>query len=208
MYTAITMSSGIEVTVAIASEPTNSTTDVAMASRTGTRPAAIGRLRLTGCTRSSATSIESLIRYTAEAAMQNATKARPTFCSTLTCIKSPLASGAARTSTFFSHCRGRTALISPDSVVIGLCAANPCGASSNGEVGMPRHYASACGAKSPRLAVATTYLGSSSSVATGALGDAPRHAGPPTCERGLRGGRRAGHLDSAKPEELAAAPTP
>jgi len=40
---------------------------------------------------------------------------------------------AARTSTFFSHCRGRTALIRPDSVVIGLCTGDS-GVAAGGEV--------------------------------------------------------------------------
>jgi hypothetical protein len=54
-----------------------------------------------------------LIRHTAEADRQKATKASPTFSSTVTRIRSALASGAAKTSTFFSHCRCRAALTKP-----------------------------------------------------------------------------------------------
>src|SRR5581483_973041 len=76
----------------------------------------MGRLRLTGCWRSSTTSLASLTRYTPDAARQNATNASPTLIHTEACTRSALASGAATTSTFFTHWRGRAALSSPDPV--------------------------------------------------------------------------------------------
>ena len=62
MYTAITTARSTEANRLTASEPASSTPAVPAASRTGTIPAAMGRLRLVGWARSSATSLMSLIR--------------------------------------------------------------------------------------------------------------------------------------------------
>src|ERR1700761_2088286 len=65
-----------------ASAAAPSTTATQYASHGGTTPAAIGRKRLVGCSRSASTSRTSLIRYTHEAARLKATNAIRTLIAT------------------------------------------------------------------------------------------------------------------------------
>src|SRR4051794_4449180 len=72
-------------------------------------PSATGRQRLAGCARSSTRSRTSLRRYTALATRQNATAASSAARSTGVSSRRPAVNGAASTSTFLAHCRGRRA---------------------------------------------------------------------------------------------------
>ncbi len=76
-------------------------------------PAAIGRYRFFGWSRSASASRESLRKYVPLAARQNATNAMSVSMSAVRWVSTPAAPGAAATSRFLTHCRGRASRMKP-----------------------------------------------------------------------------------------------
>ena len=87
-------------------DATASPIPAAIAVLTATSPAATGRYRLVGCTRSASTSIASFTKYVPLAARQKHTNAIAVRKAGVPSKSTP-AAGAATTRTFFSHCFGR-----------------------------------------------------------------------------------------------------
>ena len=84
--------------------------------RTSRSPAAIGRRRFVGCSRSASASIASLRKYVPLAARQKPTNATSVWSSASRWSSTPAAAGAANTRTFFVHCLGRAVRIAAFSV--------------------------------------------------------------------------------------------
>src|SRR4051812_32706755 len=83
-------------------------TPMRRAAATETSPAATGRCRFFGCWRSASASEASLRQYAPLAARQKAAKAMRVLPSCVGSSRTPAAPGAAKTSTFFAHWRGRS----------------------------------------------------------------------------------------------------
>src|SRR4051794_18757352 len=95
----------------------SSTTATSRAVLTGTTPAATGRRRFLGCSRSASTSMTSLRRYVPDDTRHQAAKAPMIGATCRGVIEMPAAPGAAKTRTFLIHCRGRAVRSSPPETV-------------------------------------------------------------------------------------------